>query len=152
MRACVRVCARTNRLLCISNLEILFILGEHWLLISLKNDKNILSWFCSYGTNPRQYSHIWKRIKDTGRSVAVFPKRLQAPFVTNCSIFVVFFAYFNVRGESVKDMMKYYFKNLDLYKATIFVTCVISRLFHLPDNIETLLYDSEFALRQEING
>ena len=128
-------------------------IGEHWIGIDLRF-KNKIMWLCSYNTKPRSYKLVWQRLKQLGNfTICCFPKRLQCPTVTNCGIFVAFMIYQCSRGVDIKSMMRYYFDNMNVYKATLFVTIVSRVLFRLNSSVEELLYDPIFASQQDaING
>ena len=127
--------------------------GEHYILLGTlgspilghKYSNKKIQWCCSYTTSPRSFPHIFKRIKDTGRTICTLRRRLQAPGATNCSIFTIFFAYCLSRGIDPAKMIKLFFKNIDVYKATIWVTVVIQTIFNLNESVERLLYDSNFG-------
>ena len=122
--------------------------GEHWVAIDTCHEGKIF-WLCSYHTNPRQFKLIWIRICATKRALYTFPRRLQAPVLTNCGPFILFFLYMTSRGLTPEDMMKQYFENRDIYKNSVLVTEVSRVLFRLTDTVEDLLFDSGFSLEQK---
>ena len=129
---------------CFSSSEI----GEHWCACDLRFPKKVL-WLCSYNTRPRSFSLIWQRIKATNRTICCFDQRLQAPQLSNCSIFVCFFLYMTSRGIGPKAMTKYFFREKDLYKISLWVTEVTRILFNIKASTESLLYDPIFVAEQE---
>lgn len=138
----------SNSIYLINTSTKLDILGEHWTSIDTRYDGKVL-WLCSYNTHPKDFNHIWRRICDTKRKLITFPRRLQAPNLTNCGVWTCFFIFMTSRGLTPQDMMEYYFEGRDIYKLNIWVTVVTQTLFHLKGGIKQLLYNSSFAAEQE---
>ena len=127
--------------------------GEHFLVIERElTGPGILTWGCSYGTNPKDYPLIYSRIKETKCKIARLKKPLQKvgnDRLSNCSSWTLFFSFHLARGISLKTMNKRYFIDQDLYKLNIFIVCVIRILFHLKTPVTKLLFNKNFVESQE---
>ena len=127
--------------------------GEHFLVVERElTSPGILTWACSYATNPQDYPLIFARIKETKCKIVQLKKPLQKvgnDRLSNCSSWALFFSFHLARGISLAVMDKRYFKNQDLYKLNVFVVCVIRTLFPLKTSIEKLLFNKSFVEAQE---
>jgi hypothetical protein len=63
-------------------------------------------------------------------------------------MFCLWFSYLSVRGISPNAIARDYYKNMNVYKASLMTTLVIRVLFHLPDKLGSLLFDPHFAYRR----
>ena len=134
-------------------------IGEHYVIVErgLISPK-MVSWACSYASNPQKYPLIYAKLKETGCQISKLRKPLQKlknDKLTNCSSYSLFFAYHLARGIGIRQMERTYFDHVNLYKLNIFIVVVIRALFKVKTSIGSLLYDRKFVeslKKKEING
>lgn len=129
------------------------IYGEHFIVLERELTRpGVLTWACSYATNPKDYPLIYAKIKQTKCQVARLHKPLQKvgnDRLSNCASWSLFYAYHLARGISLHTMAQRYFYNHDPYKLNIFVVCVIRALYSLRTPIKKLLFNKKFVEAQE---
>lgn len=129
--------------------------GEHYLIVERGLvSPNMISFACSYATNPKKYPIIYTKMRDTGCRITRLHKPLQKirnDKLTNCSSFALFFSYHLARGIGLREMERRYFANVNLYKLNIFIVVTIRALFKLKTSVEKLLFDKNFVESLEKN-
>jgi len=114
--------------------------GEHWVCFYV-NDRNVCSYFDSYGRNPSENRYFEKYLK-TARSFETTERRYQGDFSSCCGQYCVFYLALRSRDYSHSRIMACLSKNYE--ENDKFVTEWVNENF----NLDLPLLDIDFVVSQ----